>query len=143
MRKRSQAREIALQTLYELDVRGEEVLDEIEALIAKTIRDTEVAKFGRELVEGTWENRTQIDHHIEEVARNWEISRMAIVDRNVLRLATYELIFREDIPPLVSINEAIEIVKKYSTRNSGAFVNGILDNIRLRWTPESKQRQKK
>lgn len=141
MRKRSQAREIALQTLYELDVRGSDVLQEIESLIAETSKDPEVRTFGRELVEGTWENRAKIDRHIEEVARNWEISRMAVIDRNVLRLATYELIFRDDIPPLVSINEAIEIVKKYSTRNSGAFVNGILDNIRLRWAPESKQKR--
>jgi transcription antitermination factor NusB len=141
MRKRSQAREIALQTLYELDVRGSDVLQEIESLIAETSKDPEVRTFGRELVEGTWEHRVQIDRHIEEVARNWEISRMAVIDRNVLRLATYELIFRDDIPPLVSINEAIEIVKKYSTRNSGAFVNGILDNIRLRWAPEPKQKR--
>jgi transcription antitermination factor NusB len=141
MRKRSQAREIALQTLYELDVRGEEAIHEIEAIIAEIIKDPEIREFSKDLVVGTWEHRAEVDKHIEEVARNWEISRMAVVDRNVLRLATYELIFRDDIPPLVSINEAIEIVKKFSTRNSGAFVNGILDNIRLRWAPPSKQKK--
>ena len=141
MRKRSQAREIALQTLYELDVRGEEAVHEIEAIIAAIIKDPEIQEFSKDLVVGTWENRAEVDNHIEEVARNWEISRMAVVERNVLRLATYELVFRDDIPPLVSINEAVEIVKKFSTRNSGAFVNGILDNIRLRWAPPSKQKK--
>lgn len=141
MRKRSQAREIALQTLYELDVRGDEATYEISEIIAGIIKDPEIQKFSQDLVEGTWEHRKEVDHHIEDVARNWEISRMAVIDRNVLRLATYELVFREDIPPLVSINEAIEIVKKFSTRNSGAFVNGILDNIRMRWAPPSKQKK--
>jgi transcription antitermination factor NusB len=141
MRKRSQAREISIQVLYELDVRGSEVLGEMKDLIADMIKDPEIRTFSQELVKGTWENRPEIDRHIEEVARNWEISRMAIIDRNVLRQATYELIFREDIPPLVSINEAIEIAKKYSTQNSGAFINGILDNIRLRWAPEGKQKK--
>jgi len=141
MRKRSQAREIAIQTLYELDVRGDEAIYEIEEIIADNIKDPEIREFSKDLVTGTWEKRAEVDKHIEEVARNWEISRMAVIDRNVLRLATYELVFRDDIPPLVSINEAIEIVKKFSTRNSGAFVNGILDNIRLRWAPPSKQKK--
>ena len=78
---------------------------------------------------------------IEEVAKNWQLKRMAAIDRNILRLATYELLYREDIPPLVTINEAIDIAKKFSTKNSGPFVNGILDNIRLRSAPPGKQKK--
>ena len=73
------------------------------------------------------------------MAKNWQLKRMAAIDRNILRLATYELLFRADIPPLVTINEAIDIAKKYSTKNSGPFVNGILDNIRIRCAPAAKQ----
>ena len=74
---------------------------------------------------------------ISEVTQNWAIARMAVVDRNVLRLATHELLHRDDIPPKVSINEAIEIGKRYSTTNSGAFINGILDKIMNHYLPDS------
>ncbi len=132
MRKRTLARELALQLMYQLDLRGPEVLDEIDAHLAENTRDPEVASFAREILTGCWERKETIDARIEEVARNWQISRMAVIDRNILRLATYELLYRDDVPPLVAINEAIDIAKKYSTRNSGPFVNGILDNIRLK-----------
>jgi N utilization substance protein B len=81
------------------------------------------------LIEGTLAEQAEIDEVIQQVAQNWNISRMAVVDRNVLRLATYELLNCQDIPPKVAINEAIEIGKRYSTQNSGAFINGILDRI--------------
>ena len=130
MRKRTQARELALQLLYQLDLRGEEVVPELKETIKNTPGDPEVTAFANDLVFGWWENRTAIDAKIEEVARNWQIGRMAAIDRNILRLSTYELLHRDDVPPLVTINEAIELAKKFSTRNSGPFVNGILDNIR-------------
>ncbi len=139
MRKRTLARELALQLMYQLDLRGNEVLDEVDEHLRQSSGDAEVMDFARELVLGGWERRPQIDERIEEVAKNWQLNRMAAIDRNILRLATYELLFREDIPPLVTINEAIEIAKKYSTKNSGPFVNGILDNIRLKCAPPSKQ----
>ena len=135
MRKRTQAREIALQILYQLDLRGEEVLEDLDGLVRDTTEDAEVIGFARGLVLGSWEHRTLIDEKIRSVATNWELPRMAAVDRNILRLATYELLCCEDIPPLVAINEAIEMAKKFSTKNSGPFVNGILDNIRLRAKP--------
>jgi len=138
MRKRTIGREVALQVLYQLDLRGEELLDRAEELLREANEDSEVLDFAKKLVTGTWEHRVRIDQHIESVAANWELSRMAAVDRNILRLATYELCFCDDIPPLVSINEAIEMAKKFSTKNSGPFVNGILDNIRLRCAPEKK-----
>jgi transcription antitermination factor NusB len=140
MRKRTQARELALQLLYQLDLRGEEILSEIEAYLSDPAGDKEINLFAKDLLFGYWERRDLIDRKIEEVAKNWQLKRMAAIDRNILRLATYELLFRDDIPPLVSINEAIDIAKKYSTKNSGPFVNGILDNIRLTAAPPGKQK---
>ena len=139
MRKRTQARELALQLMYQLDLRGDEILDEVNAALAPEAGDPEMLDFARELVHGCREKQTEIDRQIEEVAKNWQLKRMAAIDRNILRLATYELLYREDIPPLVTINEAIDIAKKFSTKNSGPFVNGILDNIRLRSGPPGKQ----
>lgn len=132
MRKRTLAREQALQLLYQLDLRGEEILGELDEALPPDRGDAETAAFARDLLTGTWERRAEIDRRIEDVARNWQLQRMAAIDRNILRLATYELLYREDIPPLVTINEAIEMAKKFSTKNSGPFVNGILDNIRKR-----------
>ena len=141
MRKRTQARELALQLMYQLDLRGDEILDEVNAALAPPGGDPEMLDFARELVHGCREKQSEIDRQIEEVAKNWQLKRMAAIDRNILRLATYELLYREDIPPLVTINEAIDIAKKFSTKNSGPFVNGILDNIRLRSAPPGKQRK--
>ncbi len=133
MRKRTQGRELALQLLYQVDLRGDDVLKEVDAYLdGESGGDPEIRGFARELIHGYLERRVEIDRRIEEVARNWQLRRMAAIDRNILRLGTYELLYRNDIPPLVAINEAIEIAKKYSTKNSGPFVNGILDNIRLK-----------
>jgi transcription antitermination factor NusB len=143
MRKRTMSRELALQVMYQLDLRGQEILDEVDDLMKEVTTDPEVTGFAKELVFGTWERRAEIDSRIEEVAVNWEIKRMAAIDRNILRLATFEILFRDDIPPLVSINEAIEIAKKFSTKNSGPFVNGILDNIRLKCAPAAKKQTSK
>ena len=141
MRKRTQARELALQLMYQLDLRGDEILDEVNAALSPAAGDPEMLDFARELVHGCREKRAEIDRQIEEVAKNWQLKRMAAIDRNILRLATFELLYREDIPPLVTINEAIDIAKKFSTKNSGPFVNGILDNIRLRSAPPGKQKK--
>ena len=141
MRKRTQARELALQILYQMDLRGDEILDEVTAALAPGQGDPEMTDFARELVFGVREKKPTIDRQIEEVAKNWQLKRMAVIDRNILRLATYELLYRDDIPPLVTINEAIDIAKKFSTKNSGPFVNGILDNIRLRAAPPGKQKK--
>ena len=142
MRKRTQARELALQLLYQIDLRGEEILPDLDrGLEEPSWADAEVRAFARELIDGYRKRAAEIDRTIEEVARNWQLKRMAAIDRNILRLATYELLHRDDIPPLVTINEAIELAKKYSTRNSGPFVNGILDNIRLRAAPPGKQKK--
>ena len=88
-----------------------------------------VGRVGR-IVNGVLSSLEQIDSEIEGAAERWSVARMPLVDRNILRLAMYEMLFREDIPPVVSINEAVEIAKQFSTRESGAFVNGILDRLK-------------
>lgn len=90
----------------------------------KSIKD-----FSIQLVEGAIKNREAIDNLISKYTTNWQINRMAVVDRNILRLATYELLFTEDIPPKVAINEAVDLAKKFGDVDSGKFVNGVLDKI--------------
>ena len=128
MKKRTRARELALQFLYQADL-VKKPIDESDDFLRDEEKDAETRRFAQRLIEGTLENRENIDGVIQGVAQNWNISRMAVVDRNVLRLAAYELLNCDDIPPKVAINEAIEIGKRYSTQNSGAFINGILDRI--------------
>ena len=129
MKKRTRARELTLQFLYQLDLRGDELFAEVNAYLRSEERDGETLRFAMRLIEGVWENWEEIEHTIQAVAQNWNIARMAVIDRNVLRLATYELLHCPDIPPKVAINEAIELGKRFSTSNSGAFINGILDKI--------------
>jgi N utilization substance protein B len=92
--------------------------------------ESAIRLFADPLIQGALEHRDELDARIVQHAKNWELHRMATVDRNVLRLAVYEMLYREDIPPVVSINEAVDIAKKYSTDDSGRFVNGILDSLR-------------
>src|SRR5262249_58506307 len=98
-------------------------------------KDREARAFALKLVRGVHEHLDELNREIQSVAQNWDLSRMAVVDRNVLRLAAYELLHCRDIPPKVAINEAIELGKRYSPQNSGAFINGILDKIMNRSTP--------
>ena len=129
MKRRSRARELALQTLYQVDLTRETERANIDAFLDEQEAEEEPREFARALVHGTLEHQEEIDEKIAEGTQNWAISRMAVIDRNVLRLAAHELLHREDIPPKVSVNEAIEIGKRFSTTNSGAFINGILDKI--------------
>jgi N utilization substance protein B len=91
--------------------------------------DEEVKTFAEEIVNGTFKHFKKINEIIHDCAKNWSLDRMAVVDRNVLRMAVYEILYRMDIPTSVTINEAIEIAKKFGTDDSGAFVNGILDRV--------------
>ena len=125
-----------MQILFQVDLRGPAYSTELGSTLAELCKeaseeDAEVAEFATRLVEGTVANRSSIDERLQSVTRNWDLRRMAAVDRNVLRMAIYELIFCRDVPPKVAINEAIELGKKYSTANSGGFVNGILDRVRI------------
>lgn len=136
MRKRTFARELTLQMLYLLDIRGAEAVDYIDGYLKEQTDDPEVASYAKELIMGYWERKEEIDAKIEGVAKNWVLKRMALIDRNVIRMAAYELLFCDDVPAPVVINEAIDIVKKFSSKHSGQFVNGILDNIRIRHAGE-------
>ena len=136
VRRRTRAREVALQILYQFDLRSErydpELGQELAALISEQSNgDAEVQSFALRLVQGTLSHRDAVDLRLRAVTRNWDLRRMATVDRNVMRMAIYELMHCADVPPKVTINEAIELAKKYSTANSGGFVNGILDRVRL------------
>ena len=131
MRKRSKSREHALKVLYAMDIRAgiaEECL--VDFFETQDISSKEIAEFTTHLVEGVEEQFKKIDKILKKYAKNWEINRMAVIDRNILRLATFELLFDDNIPPKVSINEAIELAKKFGDPNSGKFVNGILDKIK-------------
>jgi len=90
----------------------------------------EIQEFCRQLVLGTLDRLALIDELLSEASENWSLHRMSVVDRNILRLATYELLDRGDIPPSVSLNEAIEIAKKYSTPDAAVFINGVLDRVK-------------
>lgn len=129
MKKRTRARELALQFLYQLDLRGNDLMEEAEESVRTDESDAETREFALGLIRGTAEHRSQLDEVIQSVAQNWKVARMAVVDRNILRIAAYELLFCKDVPPKVALNEAIELGKRYSTQNSGAFINGILDKI--------------
>ena len=109
IKKRTRARELALQFLFQIDLLGESVLEDIGTFLRIDETDGEIVRFARDLIEGTHARRESLDEQIKSVAQNWEIHRMAVIDRNVLRLATYELLHCDDIPPKVAINEAIEL----------------------------------
>lgn len=130
MKKRTRGRELALQFLYQRDLLGPDLIDEAASFLAEEEPDREARAFAQRLIGGVHERWEEIDTVIRGVAQNWDIARMAVVDRNVLRLATFELLHCKDIPPKVTINEAIELGKRFSTANSGAFINGILDRIK-------------
>lgn len=139
VKKRTRSREFALQILYQIDLRACASSHDIDEIVSTVIGDTknvDIVNFTQELVRGYFENREQIDKSIEQVSKNWKLNRMAVIDRNILRLACFEIMFRKDIPTGVSINEAIEIAKKFSTVKSGAFINGVLDGIKRRFAIE-------
>jgi N utilization substance protein B len=128
--KRRKAREFALQILFQLDIRKEKpTLTLFKRFWTEFEPDDEVRAFTEEIVKGTFKHMKVINTKILASAKNWSLDRMATVDRNVLRMAAYEILYRMDIPPSVTINEAIELAKKFGTDESGAFVNGILDNV--------------
>ncbi len=129
MRRRTKAREYALKILYQIDITKDDCRDCLQDFWSNYRTEKSIKDFVTSLVEGVIEKLNQIDEIITSCATNWQIKRMAVVDRNILRLSTYELLFLKDIPPKVSINEAVDIAKKYGDVNSGKFVNGIIDKI--------------
>ena len=137
MGRRRQARELALQLLYELDLRGEadpgEALDEFWRRQGEV--PDEVRSFAESLVRGTKAHQEKIDELIGRFAERWDLDRMAVVDRNILRAGIFELLWAGDAPPKVAINEALEIARKFSTEKSTRFINGLLDRVRRELCP--------
>ena len=131
MRKRTQARESALQILYQVEMNpGLSPREHMDLYWNNNqITDEEVRQFSERIVTGTLEYLKEIDAIILKATENWELNRMAVIDHNILRFAAYELLFLGDIPPKVTINEAVNIAKRFSQEESGKFVNGVLDRI--------------
>ena len=130
MRKRTQSREFALVILYQKDITSFEIQTIVDNFWGtEPDADAEVRGFSERLVFGVNQNMDSIDEKISSYATNWQLKRMAIIDRNILRLGLFELLFADDIPPKVTINEAVELAKKFGDVESSKFVNGILDKI--------------
>ena len=129
MGNRRKARELALQVLYQLECSGQKLKEILSYYWEENPVPDEVCQFSGKLLEGTLRNLKELDMLIESVSTNWKLSRMASVDRNLLRQAAFELVYLEDIPSSVTINEAVEIAKKFGTEESASFINGILDKI--------------
>jgi N utilization substance protein B len=128
---RRKARELALQALFCMDMTGDTSEEMLQRFCDHYVPPAKARPFFLELIRGVIGSRALIDQLIERFSRNWRLSRMSCVDRNIMRIAVYEMLFCGDIPAKVSINEAIDIGKKYGTEESGAFINGILDSVRI------------
>ncbi|MEN8779478.1 MAG: transcription antitermination factor NusB [Desulfobacterales bacterium] len=128
---RRKARELALQALFCMDMTSDTSEEMLQRFCAHYDPPAKARPFFLELIRGVIGSEALIDRLIERFSRNWRLSRMSCVDRNIMRIAVYEMLFCSDIPAKVSINEAIDIGKKYGTEESGAFINGILDSVRI------------
>ncbi|GIX46823.1 MAG: N utilization substance protein B [Candidatus Tectimicrobiota bacterium] len=129
MGQRRRAREAALQILYALDVSRQQTLEALRAPWIEEMVPAAARDFTLALVRGAIEHRAEIDALIREWSEHWTLERIGVVERNILRLAIYELLYMPDIPPKVTINEAVELAKKYGDEEAFAFVNGILDRV--------------
>jgi len=130
MTRRSRGREVALQVLYQVEQNPGVSPEEIHRFIQRRLlEDRKLCEFTEGLINGVKEHQERIDATISQVAENWRLDRMATIDRNILRLGAYEMLFRPEVPAKVAINEALELAKRYSTAQSSRFVNGILDRV--------------
>jgi N utilization substance protein B len=136
VRSKRKAREAALRALYEIEVGHADVASAIEVTLEEANLPPEVAAYAEKLIRGVKMNLPAIDRAVSPLIREYDFKRIAVVDRNVLRIAAYELLELPEIPPAVTINEAIEIAKRYSTAESGKFVNGVLGAL-LKQTPKA------
>jgi transcription antitermination factor NusB len=147
MRKRTQAREIALQALYQHDLCSKVagaapgIAEDLEPFLENATDEPEVREYARWLLGGSLSRREELDRRIVATAKNWRLNRIAPVDRCVLRLALFEMMESKEVPPKVAINEAINLAKRYSTEQSGAFVNGILDKLYREILAEAETRE--
>ena len=129
MGARRKARAIALQVLYEVDSVGHDIERALSHLIADGRLSEEDAAFARDVVDGVTRNKEKIDQHIESFAPAWPVEQISIVDRNILRLAIFEILLNNNVPVKVAINEAVELAKMYGSDNSSKFINGVLGSI--------------
>lgn len=134
MSPRRQSRIVAIQILYQIELTTAPVPAVIELFWRSQGTSTELRPFATQLVEGTTTHLALIDDLLRNTSENWKLHRMPVVDLSILRCATYEILYVADIDPATSINEALEIAKSYSTPDSSKFINGILDNIRKKYT---------
>jgi len=140
MGMRRKGRELALQALYQLDLSGDEPASALPMFWEHCEAPTDAMTFGQNLVSGVLEERAYIDELISASSDNWRLGRLSHVDRNILRVATYELLRRPDVPTTVAIDEAIEIAKRFGSDESPTFVNGVLDHVAV--TLGAKERQR-
>jgi len=133
MGSRRKGRELALTLLYRTEFSSDKNIKRAVENIVKIDAErygSDIADFAEDLFKGIIGNIEIIDKLLEKYLEHWEIDRIAVIDKSIMKMAIYEILFRDDIPDVVSIDEAVELAKKYSTENSGGFVNGILDKIR-------------
>jgi N utilization substance protein B len=128
MARRTRAREVALQVLYQDDLNPRHDPADDEQFIRNRLQGDELVEFASSLVAGVRRNRAELDHVLSQTADNWSLERMAATDRNVLRLGAFEILY-SDTPDRVAINEAVELAKRFGARQSAQFVNGILDRL--------------
>ena len=131
MGNRRKSRELAMQALFYMDMNQNDSNELLERFCLNFTPSKKARPFFLKLVKGVLQAKPEIDSIIETFSDNWKINRMSCVDRNIMRIAVYELLYCQDIPSKVSINEAIDVGKKFGTEESGAFINGILDSIRI------------
>ena len=136
--KRTRARELAMQALYQLDVQGSDLLEFLGRFFVENEPDDLARELASHWTKGAWENLAQCDELIVGSTIKWQLSRLSPVDKSILRLAAYQLRFCPDIPPRVVINEAIELAKKFSSDKSPSFVNGVLDAVLRKLKTEGK-----
>lgn len=130
MIKRRKARELALQILFQTDIGNLQLDEAIEMTFADASGlDHEIRKYAIQLVRGVWQHKSELDAKIQSFASRWTVERMAAVDRNLIRIALYEILYVPDVPHRVAINEAVELAKEYGTTGSRRFVNGVLGAI--------------
>ena len=130
MTRRSRAREVALQLLFQRDHNPQVDRPPIERFVHARLREPSLESFCLSLFDGVVAHQSEIDQRLAETAENWRLARMAAVDRNVLRLGAFELLYMPETPPNVVLDEAIELSRRYGTADSSAFVNGVLDKLR-------------
>ena len=129
MARRSRAREVALQLLFQRDHNSQVDRANLEQFVAARLRDPLLESFCVGLYDGVVARQGEIDERLAAAAENWRLPRMATVDRNVLRLGAYELLYVPDMPPKVVLDEAVELARRYGAQDSSAFVNGVLDKL--------------